>query len=74
VTEARSYAQRSRRPPRVGSGVTSATFTIGAADAVDAAELGVQAFRAALGASGLAPGERTAITVELVPIANAVQV
>ena len=54
------------------TGVVSATFTIGALDAVQATELGVRAFRDALSASGLAPGERARITVELAPVGDTV--
>ena len=35
-------------------------------------ELGVRAFRDALSASGLAPGERARITVELAPVGDTV--
>jgi hypothetical protein len=56
------------------SGVVSATFTIEAADAVDAAGLGVAAFRHARAASGLAQTEPSRVSVERVGTGDAVAV
>src|SRR4051794_21859148 len=53
-----------------GTGVVSATFAVEAADAVDAAARGVDAFRAALRLAGLADASPTRVSVEQVGLAE----
>jgi predicted TIM-barrel enzyme len=55
-------------------GVVSAAFTVEAADAVRAAELCVNAFRAALSESGLTEGEAARVVVERAPLGEAIAV
>jgi hypothetical protein len=52
----------------------SATFTVEASDPVRAAEVCVEAFRAALTASGLAKGEPARVVVERAPLGKTVAV